>query len=108
MAAAISQRAPQQPPATMAYNSQDDFPSLGGDFPSLGGTQQNGRSDITARKPDPRPESMKQPASAFGGPVPTPAFEQWCRTQLQHINGSDDIPLVYFLCSLTSQSEVAE
>jgi len=40
--------------------------------------------------------------------MPTTSFETWCRAQLKLINGTDDVTLVYFLCSLTNQAEVTQ
>lgn len=44
----------------------------------------------------------------FGGLELSPAFAQWCKGQMQQLNGNDDMTMVEFLMGLTSNSEIAE
>jgi len=99
MLAAITKQPPKQEVPAGLYSSPADFPSLAGNASV-------GRPALSKAYQPPEPETTT--ASAFGGPVPSVAFEKWCRNQLRHINGSDDITLVYFLCSLTNQAEVSQ
>jgi len=84
---------------------QNNFPMLG---PS---EKQKNPGDATVSslvRGQPSQAAEKESPSAFGGPMPSAEFEKWCKEQLRHLNGSDDITLVYFLCSLTSEAEVTQ
>lgn len=43
-----------------------------------------------------------------GGLDLSPAFAGWCRSQMQLLNGNDDMTMIEFLMGLTSNSEIAE
>jgi hypothetical protein len=51
--------------------------------------------------------SSATPADEFGATM-SPALENWCKEQMQKINGSDDLTLVSFCMTLDDASEVRQ
>jgi len=80
--------------------SDREYPSLGG----MGGKKAAQSNGAAQQQPQQQPKST----TAFGTAAPSAAFEGWCKERLRGINGSEDITLIYFLCSLSSTKEVQE
>ena len=93
-----------QPARGRGNSNSHDFPTLGGMSGSRGPSAKSGGMDKLGRAP----HSQGNAQALANALHLSNDFKAWCQSQMVMLNGSDDLTLIEFLMSLSSESEIKE